>query len=218
MFQTSNRHRSQDSVTSGFRLAAIGIAALWLAGCGGNGESILMDLHAAATSAAPAKAGNELTVAVTDFDDSALQDPKRLGSRTHLGGGTSYFDLTGGKTGEVVAKLVADSLMQRGWKVEKAGADGKADATISGKILELSVNAKSSFGSTDITSASKIVLEAVNAADGSTVRMTLNGAGTQTVVWFEPEDAQKLLGETVSSSLEKLIATTKVENNMLRLK
>lgn len=218
MFQASNRHRTQDSLTAGLRLAAMGVVALSLVGCGGNGESVLMDLRAAAQTAAPAKTGQELTVAVTHFDDSALTDQKRLGSRSHLWGGTSHFDLTGGKTGEVVSQLVADSLKQRGWQVEKAGADGKAHATISAKILELSVNATSSFGSTAITSSSKIVVEAVNAADGSKVRMTLNGAGAQTVFWFDPEDAQALLGETVSESLEKLIANTKVENNMLRLK
>lgn len=218
MFPSLNRQQQQEPQTAGLRLAAMAVVALTLVGCGGNGESVLMDLRSAAPTAAPAKPATELTVAVTAFDDSALTDQKRLGSRSHLWGGTSYFDLAEGKPGEAVSKLVADGLRQRGWRVEPAGADGKAQATISGKIMELSVNAKSSFGSTDITSTTKIVVEAVNAADGSKVRMTLGGAGAQTVVWFEPEDAQALLAETVSESLEKLIANTKVENNALRLK
>ncbi len=218
MFPSSNRQQQQKSLTAGLRLAATGLAALTLVGCGGNGESVIMNLQAAAPTAAPAKAGTGLTVAVTTFDDSALTDKKRLGSRSHLWGGTSYFDLAEGKPGEVVSQLVADGLKQRGWQVEKAGADGKAQTTISGKIVELSVNADSSFGSTKINSATKVVVEAVNAADGSKVRMTLSGAGAQTVVWFDAEDAQALLGETVTESLEKLIANTKVENNALRLK
>lgn len=217
MFPYSNRHQTQGSLTAGLRLAAMGMVFLWLAGCGGHGESVLMDLRAAAPAEAAAKNGNDLTVAVTTFDDSALTDQKRLGSRAHLWGGTSHFDLAEGKPGEVVSKLVAEGLKQRGWKVEPAGADGKAQATISGKILELSVNAKSSFGSTDISTATKIVVEAAN-ADGSKVRMTLGGAGAQSVFWFEPEDAQALLAETVSESLGKLIANTKVEGNALRLK
>jgi len=218
MYHELNTHRTQDSSAAGMRLAAMGVVALVLVGCGGKGESVLMDLRSAAPTAMPAKPASDLTVAVANFDDSALTDQKRLGSRSHLWGGTSHFDLADGKPGEVVSQLVAESLKQRGWHVEKAGADGKAQATISGKILELSVNAKSSFGSTDITSTTKIVVEAVNAADGSKVRMTLGGAGAQTVVWFDPEDAQALLAETVSESLEKLIANTKVENNLLRLK
>ncbi len=218
MFASLSRQQQQESPIAGLRLAAIGVVALALVGCGGNGESVLMNLQAAAPTAAPAKSATDLTVAVATFDDSALTGQKRLGSRSHLWGGTSYFDLAEGKPGEVVAKLVADGLKQRGWHVESAGADGKAQTTISGKILELSVNANSSFGSTNITSATKVVVEAVNAADGSKVRMTLSGAGAQTVVWFEPEDAQALLGETVTESLEKLIANTKVENSALRLK
>ncbi|OGW69304.1 MAG: hypothetical protein A3A88_09360 [Nitrospirae bacterium RIFCSPLOWO2_01_FULL_62_17] len=216
MFSLSDRQTATGSPTAGMWLLAVGVAALWLAGCGGKGESVSVDLRAAAPSA-PAKSSSELTVAVTDFDDSGLQKG-RLGSRSHLWGGTSYFDLSGGKPGEVVAQLVAENLKKRGWHVEKAGADGKAQVTLSGKVLELSVNAKSSFGSTDITSATKIALEAVNAADGSKVRMTLSGAGSQGVFWFEEEDAQALLSETIAESLEKLIATTKVENNLLRLK
>lgn len=217
MFPHSNRHLTHGSLTAGLRLAAIGMVVLWLAGCGGNGESVLMDLHAAAPMEAAAKSANGLTVAVTNFDDSALTGGKRLGSRAHLWGGTSHFDLAEGKPGDAVAKLVADGLQARGWHVEKAGADGKAQATISGKIQELSVNAKSSFGSTNITTATKIVVEAAN-ADGSKVRMTLSGAGAQSVFWFEPEDAQALLAETVSESLGKFIANTKVEDNALRLK
>jgi hypothetical protein len=218
MLYMSNRRLTTGSPAAGLRLAAMGVAALALVGCGGKGESILLDLRSSALTATQAKAANDLTITVTNFDDSALTNRKRLGSRSHLWGGTSHFDLAGGTPGEVVAQLIADSLKKRGWRVEKAGAGGKAQATISGKILELSVNAKSSFGSTDIASTTKIALEAVNASDGSKVRMTLGGAGAQTVFWFEPEDPQALLSETIAESLEKLITNTKVENNLLRLK
>lgn len=218
MFHFLNGAQTRDFPSAGLRLAAAGMVALWLAGCGGKGESLHLDLRAAAPAAASAKSAGDLTVAVTHFDDSALASPKRLGSRAHLWGGTSHFDLADGKSGEAVARLVADALKTRGWRVAKAGADGKAQAEISGKILELSVNATSSFGSTDIVSTSKIVAEAVNAADGSKIRMTLTGKGAQTVFWFDPEDAQALLGETVSKNLDELIANIRVEGALLRLK
>lgn len=225
MLKPSNHRQTRESHwKAATRLAAAGLALLWLAGCAGKGESMAVELRAAplASSAGgpaspTAPPTGDLTVAVAAFDDTGLAQG-RLGSRTHLWGGTSYFDLTGGRPGEVVARVVADTLKQRGWRVEKVGGDGTAQVTISGKILELSVNAKSSFGSTDIRAVSKLAVEAVNQADGSKVRMTLGGEGAQTVFWFDPEDAQGLLGETVAGSLNKLIANTKVEGGLLRLK
>ena len=55
---------------------------------------------------------------------------------------------------------------------------------------------------------------------GTVVRVTnvLNGEGAQGVFWFEPEDAQSLMSDILTDSLEKLLTTTKVENNLLRLK
>ncbi len=57
-------------------------------------------------------------------------------------------------------------------------------------------------------------------ADGSIVRMTLNGTGSQTVFWFwyEPEDAQRLISEVLSESFGKLVVDTRIEGNLLRLK
>ena len=63
-----------------------------------------------------------------------------------------------------------------------------------------------------------MAIQAKNTADDSVVRMTLNGEGSQSVFWFEPEDAQSLLNVILTDSLEKLLTTTKVENNVLRLK
>jgi len=70
---------------------------------------------------------------------------------------------------------------------------------------------------TEISSKSKIVVQALNRADKSSVRMTLNGAGTESVFWFDPEDAQGLMNEVLTASLEKLVANTKFENSLLRL-
>ncbi len=48
--------------------------------------------------------------------------------------------------------------------------------------------------------------------------MTLSGAGSQTVVWFDADDAASLLSAALSESLEKFVAETKIEKKMLRLK
>jgi len=205
-------------------LLASGFGLLVLVACAGKGKVIPIDIRGS-DSAGPAmtKETGGLSVAVTAFEDSR-PEKNRLGTRTHFWGGESYFNLLGGKPGaEVAAQAVADYLKMTGWRAELVkgggwGAESNADVTLSGKLLDLSVDAKGKFLQTEISSKSKIVVQALNRADGSTIRMTLNGAGTESVFWFDPEDAQGLMNEVLIASLEKLVVNTKVENNLLRLK
>ena len=203
-------------------LLASGLGLIILVGCAGKGEVIPVHVQGS-DSAAPAKAMEVSgpSIAVTAFEDSRAEK-SRLGTRTHLWGGESYFNVPGGKPGEVAAQAVADYLKSKGWRAElvKPGGsvtESSADVMLSGKLLDLSVDAKSKFLQTEISSKSKIVVQALNRADKSTVRMTLNGVGTESVFWFDPEDAQGLMNEVLTASLEKLVANTKFENNLLRL-
>ncbi|MBI5410600.1 MAG: hypothetical protein HZA21_01260 [Nitrospirae bacterium] len=187
------------------------VGLLALAGCATKG-AVNLDLQVVQPAEAKSKKVDGLIVTVASFEDSR-PEKSRLGVRRHLWGGETTFDVPGGKPGDVVAKVLTDYLKRKGWRV-----DGSPDVSFSGKLLNLSVNAESHFGQTDITVKSKMVVEGTNKADGSIVRMTLNGDGTQKVFWFDPEDAQELASEVLSDSLEKLLANTKVENNLLRLK
>ena len=203
------------------------VAGLWLltlTGCAGKGELVTLNLHAIPPVDAPKmQLPADTIVVVADFEDGR-PDKQRVGARTHQGGGETLFNVPGGKVGAVVAQAVTDYLKKRGWRVELArpvsgtGPDGGPHVTIAGRVVELSANAASTFGSTKITASAKTVIEAVNAEDGSIVRMTLSGAGSQTVVWFDPEDAAVLLSAALSESLEKFVAETKIEKKMLRLK
>ena len=80
------------------------------------------------------------------------------------------------------------------------------------------MDAQSKFMKTEMAAKTKIAVQAQNTADESNVRMTLNGAGSQNVFWFNPEDAEKLLNDVLAESMEKLTTDTKFENKMLRLK
>ncbi|MSR24781.1 MAG: hypothetical protein EXR96_06775 [Nitrospiraceae bacterium] len=203
------------------------VAGLWLltlTGCAGKGEMVALNLHAIPPVDAPKmQLPADTIVVVADFEDGR-PDKQRAGTRTHQGGGETLFNVPGGKVGAVVAQAVTDYLKKRGWRVELArpvsgtGPDGGPHVTIAGRVVELSANAASTFGSTKITASAKTVIEAVNAEDGSIVRMTLSGAGSQTVVWFDTEDAAVLLSAALSESLEKFVAETKIEKKMLRLK
>jgi len=198
-------------------LLAFGVGLMTLAGCAGKGEVVTLDIRAGQPGPeAMAKKVDGVSVAVTAFED-ARPETKRLGTRTHLWGGETYFNVPGGKPADVVGPVIAEYLKQKGWRAEVAKTGG-ADVTLTGKVLDLSVDAKSKFFSTEITVKTKMAIQAQNAADGSVIRMTLNGDGSQSVFWFEPEDAQSLVNDILTDSLEKLVANTKIENKLLRLK
>lgn len=215
--------------THTFRLAfGIGsiIGLFALTGCTGTGEVVYLDLQAIPPAAPSAKQrgdqGEEIKVAVEAFED--LRPVKsRLGVRTHLWGGVTYFNVVGGKAGDVVAQVVADHLKQKGWRVwvRKHGStapEGDPDVILTGQIQEFSANAKSRFFSTKLTAKSKLEVRARNAVDGSTTSMNLEGISTDSVFWFEPKDVQELVNQTLEESLDRLTADTKVEKRALRLR
>ncbi len=192
-------------------LMVLTVGLLAMAGCATK-QTVNLDVQAVQPSSDKGKKADSLTVTVASFEDSR-PEKARLGVRRHLWGGETTFNVPGGKPGDVVAKVMTDYLKRKGWRV-----DGSPDVVFSGKLLNFSVNAESHIFQTEVTVKTKLVVEGTNKADGSIVRMTLNGDGAQKVFWFDPEDAQELASEVLSDSLEKLLANTKVDNNLLRLK
>jgi hypothetical protein len=190
-----------------------------LVGCAGRGEVIPLQIH-------PIETGSEggttqktsARVAIGSFEDDRSHKTG-LGSRTHLWGGVTYFDVPGGRPAEVAAQALTDYLTAKGWQVTKRGAgDNEADVVLTGKILDFSVHARSRVGFTEVMTKTKLALQAHNVADGSTVRMTLNGSGDDEIIWFDPEDAQALASEVLTDSFGRLVQDTTIENKQLRLK
>jgi hypothetical protein len=202
-------------------LAVCGISLFTVVGCAGTGDHIPLQVQPLLEAPATlAKSAGALRVAITVFEDGRSAKDG-IGTRTHLWGGVSYFDVPGGKPGEVVAQALATYLTSKGWQAEvlKPGTtSNSADVVLSGMLKDLAVDAKSGVGSTKITTSSKIGVQARNVADGSVVRMTLRGAGSDRVFWFNPEDAQEILNEVLTQGFAKLVQDTTVENHLLRLK
>lgn len=200
---------------------AVGVSLLALVSCAGQGDVIPIQVKP--ILAGPDKMAKPVTslhVVVSAFEDGR-QDKTHLGTRSHLWGGVSYFDVPGANPGEVTAQAITDYLKGNGWRAERVKPGGSlsgADVVISGQVMELAVNAKSGIGFTKITADAKVMMQARNVADGSLVRMTLNGAGSDDVFWFDPEDAQSLINQVVTESFDKLVQSTKVDNKQLRLK
>jgi uncharacterized lipoprotein YajG len=195
------------------------VGVLAVAGCAAKGEVVPINLIPVVQSSSQKP---DAVVVVLPFEDGRAE-PNTLGSRKHFWGGQSYFEIPGGQSGDAVAKAVGDYLKAKGWNVTmaKSGdsmAQDRPDVILTGKILALAVDAESKFMKTEMVTKTKIAVQAKNAADDSTVRMTLNGAGSQSVVWFDAQDAEKLLNDVLGESMEKLTTDTKFDNRMLRLK
>lgn len=188
---------------------------LVLTGCAGTGEVIPLQVRPILEKAA--QPAQDIRVSIGPFEDGR-EFRTGLGTRTHLWGGVSYFDIKGGDPGDVVSQALTEYLTSKGWHITKFGSNEESDVTLTGKIQELFVHAKSRFGSTELTAKTKFAMRATNTADGSIVRMTLNGSGEEDVFWFDNEDMEAVLNEVLTDSFSKLIQDTKVENKMLRLK
>lgn len=193
------------------------LSSLVITGCAAQGEKIDVKISAKPGTEAKPPAATDVKVAVVPFQDDRI-DRSRLGTRQHLWGGESTFALPNGTVGEASARALADYLKRKGWQAALATNSTGADITITGKLLEVAVDAKSGVAHTALTGRNKMVLQADNAADGSKVRETVSGIGSDTVFWFDPEDAEELLNELFDKNFERFLADTKLDGKVLKLR
>ncbi len=164
-------------------------------------------------------------IVIEPFEDRRLEK-NRLGLRTHLWGGVSYFNVAGERPGDVIAQALAERLKTRGWKdrpwtVRVASSGGMTnlnddDIVISGQLLDFSANARSRFFSTVVTTSSKLVITARNIGNQSSTIRGVEGAQRETVVWFSEDDVQQLLAATLKDGIDRYLADTTIEQKALR--
>ena len=197
---------------------------LMVAGCGGTGKTYYLNLQqkqAAAQFTEP----EPVRIVIEPFEDRRLER-NRVGLRTHLWGGVTYFNVVGERTSDVIVQALADRLTTRGWKdrpwtvrIASSGAvtnANDADIVISGQVLDFSANAKSRLFSTVVTTSSKLVIVARNIGDQSSTTRGVEGAQRNTVVWFDEDDVQQLLADTLKDDLDRYLAETTIEHKALR--
>jgi hypothetical protein len=202
------------------RIIGIGLFGIILAaGCAGKGERIDLTVHGASVGDEKVVAMSSPTVAIQPFEDHRT-DRSRLGTRHHLWGGESYFSLSNGTLSEATAQAFADYLKGKGWNVTVAEGNraAGADMTITGRLLDVGVEANSSVGQTTLNAKNRMIVHVLNHADGSEVRETLTSTGASQVFWFEPEDAQELLNELYNKAFEKFVTDTKLDGTILKLR
>jgi hypothetical protein len=192
---------------------------LFATGCAGKGERIDLKVPIAYGPNAKVVAVSSPTVAILPFEDNRT-DRSHLGTRYHLWGGESHFSLSSGTLGKVTAQALADYLTGKGWNATLAEGDGAAgtDVTITGQLVDIGVEARSSIGETVLNAKTQLVLNVKNHADGSQIRETLTSKGTDQVFWFDPEDAQELLNELFNKNFEKFVTDTSLDGKVLKVR
>ncbi len=202
------------------RIVGIGLLGIILAtGCAGKGERIDLKVPIANVADGKVVTVSPATVAILPFEDHRT-DRSHLGTRLHLWGGESHFSLPSGTLGDATAQAFADYLKGKGWNAAAAKGNEAigADMTITGKLVDVGVDAKSGIGQTTLNAKSRMVVQVKNHADGSQVRETLTSTGTNQVFWFDPEDAQELLNELYNKNFEKFVTDTTLDGKILKLK
>lgn len=202
-------------------VAGLAMAVSIVAGCAGKGELRYLDLH---TKPPTAQSGDTdpVKIVIESFEDRRLEK-SRVGMRSHLWGGVTYFTVAGEQPAEVITQALADRLKSRGWRerawnvrVSPAGSGTDADIVISGQVQDFSANAKSRVFSTVIDTTSRFTIQSRNLGDKSMTTRSVEGVQSRTVFWFDEDDVEELLSATLKDGVDRFVADTKIEQKSLR--
>jgi hypothetical protein len=203
-------------------LGAIAFGSLvWLGGCATQGEAVPINVGLK-PPAAPVEGASSgaVSVAVTPFEDDR-SDRTKLGIRHSFWGTDEPYSVKNGTVGEATAKALVDYLSRQGWRVQLAPLGSRpegADVVISGKVLELTANAHGVLGSTDIRANNKVLIQASNRRDGSSITDTISHTGAYTVFWYAPQDGEEILSDLLERNFEKFVSQTKFDGPSLRFR
>ncbi len=198
-----------------FMLLGFMMSAMALSGCAGSEEVMQLRLYDIMNSSME-NAGGKLVVEISEFED-ARPPSDHLGSYAHFFGGTTYFDLLDGNLGKGISEAFLDFMEKSGFQAN-TGKSKPADVRITGKITKFSANATGQFLSTKLEVETIMEFVISNAADGSTVRITIGAGGRDDVVFFAQEDLENLVSEVLQEGFEELIQKTEVKGKTLRRK
>ena len=81
------------------------------------------------------------------------------------------------------------------------------------------IEAKKGFLMTDIEAKSKLIIQATNRQDHSSLTRTDAHSGSHdNVFWFEPQDGEQILSEVLERNFERFVMNTKFEDRMIRFR
>lgn len=212
-------------IAQGCRIAsqvciAVGLALLW--GCAGKGEMVSLNVQPQQPFVQSGQP-EPLKIVIEPFEDLRA-DKSKIGQRSHLGGGVTNFNVSGGSPGVTIAEALAETLRWRGWnrrgwdaRVVQSGVGvSGADIVIGGEIREFSANAKSRVFNTKLTGESRLVIRAKNLADDSSTQRNIQGEQSKLVFWFTSEDVETLMSGLLQDGIDRFLTDTKIEGRALK--
>ncbi|MGZ8394022.1 MAG: hypothetical protein ACXWWJ_04560 [Nitrospira sp.] len=212
-------------IAQGCRIAsqvciAVGLALLW--GCAGKGEMVSLNVQPQQPFVQSGQP-EPLKIVIEPFEDLRA-DKSKIGQRTHLGGGVTNFNVSGGVPGVTIAEALAETLRWRGWNrrgwdarvVQSGVAISGADIVIGGEIRDFSANAKSRVFNTKLTGESRLVIRAKNLTDDSSTQRNIQGEQSKLVFWFTSEDVETLMSGLLQDGIDRFLTDTKIEGRALK--
>jgi len=184
------------------------------AGCSSTEELVNLRLYDLPSN--KEKVGADLKIAVEPFQDMR-GSKERLGSRTHMGGGKTYYNFMGGDLATGGSESFIAFLNSRGFQAAKAGS-GSPDVTISAIVRKFTADAVSTFMNTHIESHAITEFHVTNHADNSKVRLTIGSGGTDDELIFDQEDIEDLVNTALQEGFEEFLDNVRIEGKTLRKK
>lgn len=198
------------------------MALIMLAGCQSAGPMINVHIKAIELPSEQMRgAAKNLRILVESFED-ARTNKEVLGTWIHSWGRETSFNAWNGEIGQGIAQVAVEYLQQKGWQASlgqsrATSSRNNPDVTLSGKILDLQIQAQSGSLSTQIDVTAKVEFHLKNLVDASTLQLAHGASGTKTVLSFEPEDAEELVNRVLARTFAQLLEGTHVEGRALRL-
>lgn len=191
------------------------MAVLFISGCQGPGQIIKLRIQHVES----ARESNEspLTVAVSPFDDKR-PTPEHLGMRYRGGGSKTYFDVMDGTLSQRVTNSFVNFLNQAGFSASPANGAGSANVRIEPTIQKFKVEATDEALATHFEVDTIMAFTVHNAADESTVRISIGVGGTDHDVFFSEKDMEKLVAEVLTQGFEEFLEKVEVQGEALKFR
>ncbi len=191
------------------------VTVLFISGCQAPGQIIKLRIQHVES----ARESNEspLTVAVSPFDDKRPTS-EHLGMRYRGGGSKTYFDVMGGTLSQRVTNSFVDFLNQAGFSAAPANGAGSTNVRIEPAIQKFKVEATDKALATHFEVDTIMAFTVHNAADESTVRISIGVGGTDHDVFFNDKDLEKLIAEVLTQGFEEFLEKVEVQGEVLKFR
>lgn len=196
-------------------LAGFLLAVLFISGCQGTGE--IVKLRVQHFESEVDSQGSPLTVAVSPFDDRR-QSSEHLGTRTRNGGSPTYFNVMNGTLSQQLTSSFVAFLNQAGFVASPVNGNGSTDLKIDATIHKFAVQASDKPLSTFLEVDTVMAFTVHNAADKSTVRVSIGVGETDNQIVFTAKDMEQLIGQVLAESFEEFLEKTEVQGQTLKFR